>query len=254
MKEKKREKNKPIKANLQEQCAALSSILLEGDVLYPNSTLYATENTYWSNQQSEARPACFVTPRSAADVSAVVRALVGLGAAFSVKAGGHTAFRGGSNANGGVTLDLLRMDGVVVSDDRQTVAVGPGARWIRVAEVLDPLGLAVVGGRVADVGVSGLLLGGGISYFSGEHGWACDNVRSYEVVLVCCFLMAPFLCMGSCLVLGARFFFFVSDCYGNNPFQILAVDTTLPRMCFWRLPPHPRSDTGEQQNSPREPW
>lgn len=51
------------------------------------------------------------------------------------------------------------------------------------SETLDPLGLAVVGGRVADVGVSGLVLGGGISFFSGRRGWACDNVLSYEIVL-----------------------------------------------------------------------
>jgi FAD/FMN-containing dehydrogenase len=63
------------------------------------------------------------------------------------------------------------------------VSVGAGNRWINVSEALDPLGLAVVGGRSATVGVSGLTLGGGISYFSGTKGWACDNVRNYEVVL-----------------------------------------------------------------------
>jgi hypothetical protein len=30
--------------------------------------------------------------------------------------------------------------------------------------------------------VPGLILGGGISFFSNKHGWACDNVESYEVV------------------------------------------------------------------------
>lgn len=35
---------------------------------------------------------------------------------------------------------------------------------------------------MASVGVGGLTLGGGISYFSGEYGLACDNVESYELV------------------------------------------------------------------------
>lgn len=35
---------------------------------------------------------------------------------------------------------------------------------------------------MSTVGVSGLTLGGGISYFSNKYGWACDNVDSYEVV------------------------------------------------------------------------
>lgn len=36
--------------------------------------------------------------------------------------------------------------------------------------------------QVAPIGVGGLTLGGGISFFANEVGWACDNVESYEVV------------------------------------------------------------------------
>lgn len=36
--------------------------------------------------------------------------------------------------------------------------------------------------QMASVGVPGLILGGGISFFSNKMGWACDNVASYEVV------------------------------------------------------------------------
>jgi len=35
---------------------------------------------------------------------------------------------------------------------------------------------------MAPVGVPGLILGGGISFFSNKLGWACDNVASYEIV------------------------------------------------------------------------
>jgi len=34
-----------------------------------------------------------------------------------------------------------------------------------------------------DVGVAGLLLGGGLSFLSAQYGLACDNVVNYEVVL-----------------------------------------------------------------------
>lgn len=34
-----------------------------------------------------------------------------------------------------------------------------------------------------DVGVGGLLLGGGLSFLSAEYGLPCDNVVNYEVVL-----------------------------------------------------------------------
>ncbi|KXH62151.1 FAD binding domain-containing protein [Colletotrichum salicis] len=122
-------------------------------------------------------------PESAEEVSDVIKTLTSLEAQFTVKSGGHTAFAGGSNIEGGVTIDLARLDQVAVSDDRQTVSIGPGNRWHNVSQVLDPLGLAVVGGRVNEVSVSGLILGGGISFFSGKYGWACDNVRKFEVVL-----------------------------------------------------------------------
>ncbi|GAD94226.1 oxidoreductase, FAD-binding, putative [Paecilomyces variotii No. 5] len=48
---------------------------------------------------------------------------------------------------------------------------------------LDPLGLSVNGGRAAGVGVGGLSLGGGISYFSPRYGWTCDTVTNFQIVL-----------------------------------------------------------------------
>jgi FAD/FMN-containing dehydrogenase len=35
---------------------------------------------------------------------------------------------------------------------------------------------------MAPVGVSGLILGGGISHFASKRGWTCDNVVSFELV------------------------------------------------------------------------
>ncbi|KAK3308486.1 uncharacterized protein B0T15DRAFT_108746 [Chaetomium strumarium] len=168
-------------------CAKACSILataLPQKVTFPNdTTAYAAHNLYWSAHQSEVHPACFVSPHTAEDVATALKILTRQQAPFTVKAGGHTAFRGGSNIQGGVTIDLAGLNTIAVSADRRTVSVGAGNRWINVSETLDPLGLAVVGGRSATVGVSGLVLGGGISYFSGTYGWACDNVRRYQVVL-----------------------------------------------------------------------
>jgi len=52
------------------------------------------------------------------------------------------------------------MNSVRVSDDRTEVRIGGGAIWSEVYEVLDRLGLATSGGRVAGVGVGGLCIGG----------------------------------------------------------------------------------------------
>lgn len=44
-----------------------------------------------------------------------------------------------------------------------------------------------MGAEILNIGVGGLTLGGGISYFSGIYGWACDNVNNYEVRTFCSF-------------------------------------------------------------------
>ena len=41
----------------------------------------------------------------------------------------------------------------------------------------------VVGGRIADVGVGGLITGGGISHLTTAYGFAADNVATFQVVL-----------------------------------------------------------------------
>ncbi|KAH7066487.1 hypothetical protein FB567DRAFT_565576 [Paraphoma chrysanthemicola] len=163
-------------------CAALEAAL-PGDVAYPNTTAFIQSSSYWSDQQLETQPQCFVSPKNTKSVSTTISILTEGNWPFTVKGGGHIPFSGGSSIQDGVTVDLVHLNDVNVSSDRKTVSVGPGNRWGNVTETLEPLGLAVVGGRDMNVGVSGLTLGGGISYFSGQYGWACDNVRKYEVVL-----------------------------------------------------------------------
>ena len=102
---------------------------------------------------------------------------------FAIRGGGHSDVPGASNSPGGITLDLVALSSITVSADRTTASIGPGLRWGQVYTALDPMGLTVVGGREFPVGVAGLTLGGGISYFSGLYGLACDNVHNYEVVL-----------------------------------------------------------------------
>ncbi|KAK1561593.1 uncharacterized protein LY79DRAFT_675438 [Colletotrichum navitas] len=122
------------------------------------------------NQGAEIHPACFVTPEDTKDVATTIKILTSASVPFTVKSGGHTAFDGRSNIAHGVTIDLVRLNQITLSDDRQTISVGPGNRWDNISETLDPLSLADVSGRVSDVGIGGLILGGGISYFSGRYG------------------------------------------------------------------------------------
>ncbi|KAK0618962.1 hypothetical protein B0T14DRAFT_565862 [Immersiella caudata] len=175
----------PGKPKIKDVSAACNTLFttLPNQVAFPNTTSYALSSNYWSTRQSALHPSCFLTPSSPAAVSSALKLLTSNSIPFTVKSGGHTAFPGSNINSTGITIDLRLLNTITVSPDRRTVSVGPGNHWINVTTVLDPLGLAVVGGRSADPGIGGLTLGGGISYFSGQRGWACDNVRAYEVVL-----------------------------------------------------------------------
>ena len=88
---------------------------------------------------------------------------------------------GYANTAGGVLIGMTNLNTIKLSSDKSYVSVGPGRRWEEVYGYLEPSGLVALGGRVGLVGVPGLLLGGGISFYSNQHGFASDNVIAYEV-------------------------------------------------------------------------
>ncbi|KAL8922282.1 MAG: hypothetical protein Q9208_005252 [Pyrenodesmia sp. 3 TL-2023] len=172
-------------------CAALSYVL-GAKVAYPASVSYlGTAASYWSTQEQEVTPNCVVKPTTTKDVSVAVFVLSSLSVVtnfsdeckFAVKGGGHTPQRGAANQPAGVTIDLGALKQITVSADRKKTSFGPGNRWGDIYTVLDPQGLAIPGGRVAEVGTGGLVTGGGVSFFSGRVGFVCDSIINYELVL-----------------------------------------------------------------------
>ncbi len=163
------------------QCTALTAAL-QNKVSYPADTTYQSEEAlYWSAQQESQLPACRVAPASSKDVSTALTILKAENCQFAVKSGGHASFAGASNIDSAVAIDLLDLTSFTIASDRKQVSVGTGLRWGQVYLQLDAQKLSVIGGRNSDIGVGGLTLGGGISFFSGIYGWACDNVNNYEV-------------------------------------------------------------------------
>lgn len=169
-------------------CSALAANCPSFTLTYPSGTAnanyqYAT-NHYWSNTNIDGTPACVVFPTGAEDVSEIIRILLHYPSVpFAVKSGGHNANAGFSSVDGGVLISFQNSYDTVLSADKKTAVVGPGARWMDTVGALEPYGLTVVGGRLGDVGVGGLLLGCGLSFLSAQYGLPCDNIVNYEVVL-----------------------------------------------------------------------
>lgn len=129
-------------------------------------------------------PCCIVKPQNAQQVSAIVSIVVADGnCQFAIKSQGNAPGARFANIEKGVVIDVTGLNNVSINADHSVATVGPGAKWADVYTFLDPLGKTVAGGRIGSVGVSGLTLGGGISFFSPRVGFTCDTVTDFEVVL-----------------------------------------------------------------------
>jgi FAD/FMN-containing dehydrogenase len=128
--------------------------------------------------------ACFVTPQDVDQVSAIVRILGRLETTFSIRAGGKNLNPGFASTDGsGVLVSLAKMTTLSLSEDESSLSVGAGLLWDVVYDYVVPKGLIVLGSRYNQVGVSGFLLGGGISFYTNQYGLGIDNVKSFTVVL-----------------------------------------------------------------------
>jgi hypothetical protein len=160
-----------------------ANVHLQKKVLLPSDVEYKErQDSFWS-LYSKVEPACIVCPTSADEVSTILKTLVAAGHQFAVRSGGHTQWAGANNIQDGVTIDLQYLNWTKFDESTNTVDLGPGTLWKDVYAELETHGRVVAGGRNGKVGVGGLLLGGGMTFFTASRGFACDDVISYEVVL-----------------------------------------------------------------------
>ncbi|SFR90227.1 FAD/FMN-containing dehydrogenase [Microbacterium sp. cf046] len=102
---------------------------------------------------------------------------------LAVRSGGH-GISGRSTNDGGIVIDLRLLNEIeVLDEDRRLVRIGPGARWMEVAQVLGERGWALSSGDYGGVGVGGLATAGGIGFLAREHGLTIDHLRAVEIVL-----------------------------------------------------------------------
>lgn len=90
--------------------------------------------------------------------------------------------KGAASISNGVLIVLTNFRELIISADRNIASLGPGLTWLEVYQWAQKYNRAIVGARYGPVGVSGLLLGGGISFHSGQYGWAANSVVGYQVV------------------------------------------------------------------------
>ncbi|MGW0080302.1 LLM class flavin-dependent oxidoreductase [Streptomyces sp. NPDC003393] len=128
-------------------------------------------------------PALVVQAENADDIAAALAYARGQDVGIAVRSGGH-GISGRSTNDGGIVIDLSKMNSVTVIDRAaRRIAVGPGARWGHVARALAPHGLALSSGDYGDVGVGGLATAGGLGYLARKHGLTIDHLVAAEIVV-----------------------------------------------------------------------
>jgi FAD/FMN-containing dehydrogenase len=134
-----------------------------------------------NTRYSGIRPLAILRARNVSDVRAAVRWCAKHDVKIAARSGGHS-YAGYSTVQGGLVVDLGRLDGISVAPGGKTVQVGAGNRLIDMYSALASRGLTVPAGSCPTVGVGGLALGGGVGLAGRALGTTSDNIQSLTVV------------------------------------------------------------------------
>lgn len=153
---------------------------LSGEVIAPDDPRYDETRAIY-NAMIDRRPAAIAQCADVNDVARAIRFGRDQGLEIAVRGGGH-GVAGKSLVDGGLVIDMQRMNAVTVDPEARTVTVGGGATMSHLDRGTQPYDLMTTGGRVSTTGVGGFILGGGSGWLERKYGFACDNLLAVELV------------------------------------------------------------------------
>jgi FAD/FMN-containing dehydrogenase len=151
-----------------------------GSILQPGDAAYEDARRV-HNGLIDRRPAVIAQCATTADIATAVRFATGAGLEISIRGGGHNV-AGRCVTEGGVMIDLSRMQAVEVDPEKGTARAQGGTLWSGLNAATAAHGLAVTGGAISSTGVAGYTLGGGLGWLMSTQGLACDNLIGVELV------------------------------------------------------------------------
>jgi FAD/FMN-containing dehydrogenase len=141
----------------------------------------ARRTTVWNGLVPERFPDVIAQARDIGDVVAAVRYARARGQQVGVCSGGRS-WSASHLRDGGLLLDVSRLDHCTVDTERMTAQVGPGKVASVFATELDSLGLFFPAGHCEGIRLGGYLLQGGYGWNSKVLGPACESVLGLDVV------------------------------------------------------------------------
>ncbi len=141
----------------------------------------ARRATVWNGRTPQRYPDAIVQAIDGDDVVATVRYAKAEGKQIGIRSGGHS-WCGSHVRDGGVLLDVSRMDHCSIDPDRMVAVAGPGMGGSVLADALAEQGLFFPAGHCRGVRIGGYLLQGGYGWNSRVLGPACESVIGLDVV------------------------------------------------------------------------
>jgi len=141
----------------------------------------ARSQTVWNARTPQRYPEVVVQAVDVDDVVATVRYAQQYDMRIGVRSGGHS-WAGNHVRDGGVLLDVSRLDQCTIDADAAVAVVGPGMGGSILAARLAEQDLFFPVGHCTGVCIGGYLLQGGYGWNSRILGPACESVLGLDVV------------------------------------------------------------------------
>jgi FAD/FMN-containing dehydrogenase len=153
---------------------------LHGDVVAPDDREYDDARRVFFTG-FDRRPTAIIRVADASDVTRVVTLARETGAELAVRSGGHSR-AGHGTSEGGIVLDLSKMNAVEIDADGRSAWAQTGATAGHYTTATAERGLTTGLGDTPTVGLGGITLSGGIGYLVRKNGLTIDDLLAAELV------------------------------------------------------------------------
>jgi FAD/FMN-containing dehydrogenase len=155
----------------------------QGRIVRPGDEGFETaRQNILKNPRTDNHPNAVAYCKSDMDVVRCLRFAQSEGLPVAPRSGGHSMVGWGTCDNG-VVIDASSMRSMSVDEDARTIKIGAGVLSAELGAFVSQYDLAAVVAQCPTVGVSGLMLGGGLGYLSGLYGATCDTLLEAELVM-----------------------------------------------------------------------